>query len=186
MTGYLEAPGSDSADSDPNIQFGPESDATKFRWAGPKDEPQLKILGDRFFVRMENGKLLLTTRVRDRNGAIVVDIVDNKWTISSAQNVSWDKNYLKNALEVKDGRGRVVLQLLLLTDVVRVQGEWWTEDGNGARVLRPYPFDRIRTGPVVVEMTPKFHPDDPHIEPIFKYPSKEYWGEFVDWFKLTQ
>jgi hypothetical protein len=22
------------------------------------------------------------------------------------------------------------------------------------------------------------------IEPIFKYPSKDHWGEFTDWFKL--
>jgi hypothetical protein len=104
--------------------------------------------------------------------------------VNSSETVVWDKNYTKNALEVKDRRGRIALQVLLFADAVRVQGEWWTEDHNGARILRPYPFDRVKTGPVFVMMSPYLHPDEPHIEPIFKYPSKEYWGEFVEWLAL--
>jgi hypothetical protein len=44
-----------------------------------------------FLVKNQGGKLPLTTRVRDSNGAIVVDIIDNKWTVNSSEEVCWDK-----------------------------------------------------------------------------------------------
>lgn len=184
LTGVLKAPtsGQQFDDSDVTLQIGPEADSTRFKWTGPKDRMLWTAVGDKISVRRNNGKLLLTTRVRDLNGAIIVDVVDNKWTVSSAENVSWDKNYSANALEVKDRRGRVVFQVVLMPDAVRIQGEWWTEFGNGARIMRPFPFDRVKTGPIFVMMTALYHPDTPAIEPIFKYPSKEHFGEFVDWF----
>jgi hypothetical protein len=104
--------------------------------------------------------------------------VDNHWTVSKSQSAVWDKNYTSNALEVKDGRGRVVLQVIMLPDRVQIQGEWWHEDGNGGRIVRPFPSDPVKTGPVFVMMTPLFHTDEPHIEPIVKYPSKNHFGEF--------
>jgi hypothetical protein len=188
-SGMLEArasedPNSTACGANPCMQFGPEKDGTTIAWAGLKDLAPMQIVGENFFLKKEHGKLLLTTRVRDSNGSIVVEINDNKWTVNPSEDVSWDKNYSKNALEVKDRRGRIVLQIILFANVVRVQGEWWTENRNGARVLRPYPFQHPQSGPVFIIMSPLNHPDEPHIEPIFKYPSKEHWGEFVDWFRL--
>ena len=60
-----------------------------------------------------------------------------------------------------------MLQIILLADFVRVPGEWWTEDQKGLRVVRPYPFDRKRTGPVWVPMAKgEDYIREPHIEPI--------------------
>jgi len=172
MTGELEVGPSNDLNSKPLVQVGPEADGTKWIIGVPNGDPWITIWGDELLVRKDNGKILITTHVRDRNGSsVVVDIVDNKWTVSSLQNISWDKNYTNNALEVKDGRDRVVFQVVLLPDVVRVQGEWWTEDKRGLRLVRPYPFDRVRTGPVFVEMNGGTYKFEFPIEPIFKYPS---------------
>src|SRR6266850_689260 len=174
LSGELEAPPSDVNFNDSDVKFliGAGLDGTKISWTGGKG-PIFTIAGSKLLIRRENGKLLLSVDVRERgSGAVVVNITDNRWTISSAQNVSWDHNYTRNALEVKDGRGRVVLQVVLMPESVRFQGEWWHEDGNGGRVVRPYPYDPVKTGPVFVIMTPVYHPDVPTIEPIFKYPSK--------------
>jgi hypothetical protein len=171
-------------DSDVKVQIGTGPNGTIISWIGGKKEI-FSIVGDKLLIRRENGKLLLTVDVRERGtGAVIVSITDNKWTVSSAQNVSWDHNYTDNALEVKDGRGRIVLQVVLMPGIVHIQGEWWHEDGSGGRVVQPYPFGSIKgVGSAFVIMTPLYHPDEPSIEPIFKYPSREHWGEYADWFK---
>jgi len=185
LTGELEAPPSNAifADSDVKLQIGAASNGSIFTWTGGNG-PIFNIVGDKLSIHREHGKLLLSVDVREYgSGAVVVSITDNKWRVSSAQNVSWDHNYTRNAFEVKDGRGRVVLQVVLMPETVRFQGEWWHEDGKGGRILRRYPYDAVRTGPMFVIMSSTNHPDEPGIEPIFKYPSKEHWGEFVDWFR---
>jgi hypothetical protein len=60
LSGVLEAEASQDSNSLPVIQFGPESDGTRFAWAGLKDTAQLKVMGENFFVRQDNGKLYLS------------------------------------------------------------------------------------------------------------------------------
>jgi hypothetical protein len=165
------------------IQIGATNDGGTLSWNGGSTKPIFDVVGSKMTARREGGKLLLSVDVRQRaTGAVILSIVDNKWTVSSAQNVVWDKNYTRNALEVKDGRGRVVFQVILAADRIHIQGEWWHEDGSGGRVVRPFPYHRGEQDAEFILMTPKYFPDESAIEPIFKYPSKEYWGEFVDWF----
>jgi hypothetical protein len=42
----------------------------------------------------------------------------------------WDKNYTDDSLEVKDGHGRVVLQVKLLPNIVQIQEEWQWNPGT--------------------------------------------------------
>jgi hypothetical protein len=184
MTGELEVAPSSDPNSPPVISFGPETDGARWTWGGTNGSPMFRMVGDVLILRKSYGKLLITTHVRDRDGKIIVDIVDNKWRVSPDTGISWDKNYTANALEVEDGRGRVVFQIVLRPDAAYIQGEWWNENKVGARVLRPYPFDRSKVGPIFQILTPTYHPDDPRIEPVFKYSSKEHLGEFADWFTL--
>jgi hypothetical protein len=171
--------GTTDAYSKPWVQFGPTADGMKARLDLPNGSPLLSVWGDQLMIRKENGKILVTTHVRDQSGAVVVEITDNKWQVSPLANVCWDKNYTTNALEVRDRRERIVFQIILFPNIVRIQGEWWTEDKRGLRLVRPYPFDHVRTGPVWVTLSPEtLSGYGPQIEPIFQYPSKEHWGEF--------
>jgi len=186
MTGRLIAPTSDEQfdDSNVKIQIGASPDGSVITWTGG-NTPIFNVVGDKLSVHRKNGKLYISTQVRERGttGPVVVNITDNVWTISSEQSVSWDHNYTSNSLEVKDGRGRIVFQVVLTPRTVRIQGEWWNENGNGERIVRPYPYDPVKIGPVLVYLTPFYQTDDPPIEPIFKYPSREHWGEFADWYR---
>lgn len=142
------------------------SEMPGFNTALDRVESKLKL-------RHENGKVLLTTDVHDRFGTLIVNIIDNEWTVSSSQAVAWETNYTNDSLEVKDRRGRVIFQVIFLPDRIKLQGEWWDEYGKGVRFVAT-PTEK---GSEFVLMTPEYHPDEPRIEPIFEYPSDKHFGE---------
>ena len=159
------------------FQIGPNAKAW-FNWTGPKDMPQLRGLGNSLrFDLDDSGKIIANADVRDQSGNLIVEIINNEWRVSNA---AWEKNYTSNALEVKDGRGRIVFQLRL-TDRAEIQLEWWDGSGNGGRIVQqedsPDTPDSAKMGFVIVYMTPVFHPDEPAIKPIFRYPARRYFGQ---------
>jgi len=117
----------------------------------------------------------VTTTIRDGDGHIVADIKGNHWTIYPQ--FCADKNYTDSALEILDDSLHVVLQLQILNDRVRVQGEWWNNEGKGLRVVKS-PVES-KPGGLVLILGPKDKKNDVLIKPIFRYPSKHHWGEFA-------
>jgi hypothetical protein len=143
------------------------------------NSPQINIYDFcKISLRVENGKPLLTTDVRDREGNLVVHMVDNHWEISSFP-LSWEHNYTNSALEVKDKRGFVVFQEVLHNGRIQLLGEWWNEYHQGFRVTDC--IDRNTSKPTicVVVLTDTYHPYEPSITPIFKYPAKDHFGEAI-------
>jgi hypothetical protein len=178
VTGRLKPDRGDR--NDPvKLQIGPNA-KTLFTWTGPNSVSQLGSLGNSIeFDRNKNGELTANTVIRDREGHMLVEIVDNEWRVSSA---AWEKNYTNDALEVKDADGKIVFQLRLFADRAEIQAEWWNKDGKGSRLVqlkdKPESPDSDKKGFVIVMMDTTFHPDDPVIQPIFRYPSKHYFGMF--------
>jgi hypothetical protein len=175
LTGRLR-PDGDANRSDIVFQVGPNA-AGQLDWTGDNN-PQLAALGSYIrFDRNKQGELVVNTVIRDRDGHMLVEIVDNEWRVASS---SWEKNYTKDALEVKDGDGRIVFQLRLLPDRAEIQAEWWNRDGRGKRIvqdkLTPDALDSDKKGLALLDLTPSYHPDEPAIKPIFRYPSKKYFG----------
>ena len=178
LTGRLK-PDSGDPKSEVVFQIGPNAKA-QLTWKGAKNSPQFGGLGSYIeFDRNKDGQLVANTLIRDREGHMLVEIVDNEWRVSSA---AWEKNYTRDSLEVKDGDGRVVFQLRMFADRAEFQAEWWNRDGNGVRFVQvkdhPDSPDSDKRGFQVVVMNPAFHPDDPAIQPLFRYPSKKYFGLF--------
>jgi hypothetical protein len=165
--------------SDVLFQIGPNAKAT-FTWTGKLDE--MKWGNMRNFVSIKrgpSGQLMTNTVIRDHNGNILVEITDNEWRVANA---SWEKNYADDALEVKDARGRIVFQIKLLPDKAEFQAEWWDEYGHGIRLVQvpdPGSSPADKRGFVIVSMTPDHHPDEPTIQPLFRYPSKKYFGQLI-------
>jgi len=129
-------------------------------------------------VRIEWGYKgpLLTTPVRDRNGNLLAEITRNHWRIYPLYCA--DKNYRKDALEIKDSAGHVVLQVRILPDRIRLQGEWWDTQGNGIRLLSP-PNPTPSAGSIVIPLNRQNQHIESLIQPMFEYPSKDHWQEFV-------
>jgi hypothetical protein len=136
---------------------------------------------DKLLVELINEVPALTTELKDKNGKVIVTIERNHWTVNRDQGIVWDKNYSDDALEVKDGRGKVVLQVRALPDRIQVLGEWHSESGDGWRITQDTEADGEHT---LIMPLCCFYDDPPYsIVPIFKYPSSEHWGEFTDEYK---
>lgn len=117
---------------------------------------------------------LFTTTVRDRNGNLVVQVTRNHWHVYPLY--SADKNYSRNSLEVEDSAGHVVLQVQVLPQAIKLQGEWWDTQHSGIRFLAPV----VRTpdaGAVIERLGPLDQKPNSLIQPMFLYPSKDHWGQ---------
>jgi len=140
-----------------------------------KVQPYFKPFEDaEFFVEGGTEGPLISTTVRDRFGNLVVEIKQSHWIVHPPY--SSDKNYTKYAFEVKDSSGHVLLQIRLLPHslAIQVQGEWWNNEGKGLRILKAK--DGLHG--LVIPLGPQNQHNDELIQEIFKYPSKEHWGEF--------
>lgn len=152
--------GKDHSSDLPTLQIGPDG-GTKLVWAGPQGVAAFTAPYDKIDIKMVEGRLHLSTTVRDQNKNLIVEISDNHWIVSSSTAVSWDKNYTDDSLEVKDGHGRVVLQVKLLPSVVQLQTEWdWDLGTKSGGIFEDGKYD-AKNG----------------IKPMFKYPSELHWGE---------
>lgn len=160
----------------PRFQIG--DSGTVFTW---NPNAPLKLFQDaqiRFTVGAD-GSTEITTTVEDREGHAIVDVVKNHWHIDEAAS---DKNYTQNAIEVLDKGGHVVLQIRLLPDRMIVWGEWHNEFDQAAQMTTCPGLENPNTrlpctalfGPAFPEKTNRVH-----VEPMFKYPSREHWGEFA-------
>jgi hypothetical protein len=129
-------------------------------------------------VRIElgrKGQPLFTTHVRDRSGNLIADVTRNHWRVYPLYLA--EKNYTKDALEIEDSAGHVVLQVRILRDRIVLQGEWWDTQGNGVRLVgthAPKP-----PGSLAIRLSRQSQSNDSLIQPMFEYPSKEHWREFV-------
>jgi hypothetical protein len=125
-------------------------------------------------LKLEFGKKgpMMSTTVRDSQGNVVVDVKQNHWIVYPPYCL--DKNYTQDVLEVKDSGGHVALQVRLLPDRVQVQGEWWDNQHQGVRVVA------LKGQAMWIPLGPLNQHLDELIIPIFKYPSKSHWREFMN------
>ncbi|MFZ1204201.1 MAG: hypothetical protein WAN97_07815 [Candidatus Acidiferrales bacterium] len=132
-----------------------------------------------FLIQCGKRGPLISTTVRDRNGNQVVNIERNHWTVYPPY--CSDKNYTKDALEVKDDSGHVLLQIKYAPQErnnmarIQVQGEWWSNEGHGLRIVLAG-----GAGGEVIPLVPQNQHNDALIKPVFKYPSKDFWGDFAN------
>jgi hypothetical protein len=146
--------------------------------SGQKMPPYFAPFQDaNFLVECGQHGVLISTTVRDRNGNLVVNIDKNHWTVYPPYCV--DKNYTKSAFEALDNSKHVLLQIRFAEGDqktlarLQVQGEWWNDEGRGIRVV----FAGGQGGEVI-PLFPQNQHNDALIKPIFKYPSRDFWGDF--------
>jgi hypothetical protein len=123
-------------------------------------------------VELAGDQVLVSTIIRDRSGAVVAEIVRNEWKVNSG-NV-WDRNYSRNALEVRGPTGDVVLQVRLVKDRVQLQAKIYTSEGLGMALVK------VPGRGGAIEYGRPNQPLESIISPIFKYPSDLHLGELVD------
>jgi len=144
------------------------SEAFKTTWTKPLDDMALTI-GE------EDGQLKVTVLLRDIDGRVIAALVDNEWKINHPVK-SFDRNYTKDMLEVKNDNNDVVLQIRLLPDKVQLNGIFYDSDGKGIAI---FPHKRDQAS-IMVLLDKEHPPASGTIKPLFKYPSDLYFGELVD------
>jgi hypothetical protein len=145
-------------------------------YSGPKGSP-LFVFADEnaLTIEMENGDVKVSTTIRDRTGHIVAELTKNEWKVNPHN--TWDRNYSKNALEVKDPTGDIVLQVILLDDRIRFQAKLYDSSGRGVGIGKVRGPEGWGGG---IEITGPAHPNiELKISPIFKYPSDLHLGEMT-------
>jgi hypothetical protein len=125
-------------------------------------------------VEYENGKILLSTFIRDQQGKLIATIDKNHWSVNPNRSICMDKNYTSDSLEVLDGRGHVVLQVRLYPDRLSVQGLWFNDKGIGVELVST-PEKGWRS---LVLKPPRGTDDEILIPELFKYPSTKHWAEW--------
>ena len=130
-----------------SANFVPQGELeTLFQWA---DDP--------IQIWCYDGKLQLTSIVRNKNGEIVVQISGNKFIVNP--NTISDFNYDSRALEVLDKSGDVVFQIIMQKDGVLYCGKFYTLSGTSYAI-----------GTNAFEVRPENTPLETNFEKILLYP----------------
>ena len=119
----------------------------------------------------EDNQVKLSTVVRDRTGEVIAELQKNEWKINP--NKSLDRNYTRDALEVKDASGQIILQVKVLTDRVQLQIKGFDSSGQPFALAKIYGPKGWGLGIF------KEHPEQLKFEPMFRYPSDSHLAEFV-------
>ena len=168
FSGVLDANSRTLLSADAKIQIGDSSTVLQYR--NLSNRPIFKFFGDNILsMRLENGQLKVSSLVRNPHGEVVAELIDNEWKINPQK--VFDKNYTKDALEVRDQDGDVVLQIKLIEDRIHLQFKAYDSNG-GAVVLANNP-----NGPDAILSTQPEEVRNLHITPIFRYPSDLHLGE---------
>lgn len=137
----------------------------------------LKLLN--IAIIQEDGRMKLSAEFRDSSGNLVAEINKNEWIHKSLESdLIWDRNYTNNALEVKDSKGRIILQVIMKEDRIQFQGVIFDVNGKGRAIVeKEHPSKKDFR--CIIQIGVKDN-NFPVIKPIFKYPSNIYLGIYVD------
>jgi hypothetical protein len=127
-----------STSTEPAFVFGD----VVLNWNGASDTPQFELEdGDYFEESMIGGKVNITLQIRDKNGNLIGDIINNHWRIYSPQFIL-DRNFNSNSLEIKDLKGDITFQVRLEGNKVYLAGYFYPKSGNGQKLfIQPWVED---------------------------------------------
>jgi hypothetical protein len=142
---------------------------------GPQGAPFFKF-AENYDLKIDliDGQLKVSTQIRNKKGEMVAELVENEWKVAVPPK-TWDRNYNKNTIEVKDETGSIVLQVRALPDRIQIQGEWWQDEIWGIRLVKAQ-----HGGGHLTIFGPAFRPENAApILPLFRYPSELHLGELI-------
>ncbi|MDD5073029.1 MAG: hypothetical protein PHX64_04990 [Candidatus Omnitrophica bacterium] len=137
------------------------------------------ILGDDLDVKIEKSYLFwklfprsqykLNLTLRNEKNEILAKVKDNVWQRNPI--LTLDKNFTKDALEILDKEGNVILRVRILGDVLDFSGRFYSDTGDGIALC-----ESVEPKGGLMEIKHNGEKLEARIKPIFKYPSAEYPG----------
>jgi hypothetical protein len=130
-------------------------------------------------IRLIDGRLLVSTQIRDDTGGLIAEMKDNEWKHQEAP-VVFDRNYTRDVLEIRDRTGKVALQVANLGSTVELSAIFHCSNGW------TYMVGRIAGEGSAMELR---HPGEPlrsEIPSICDYPSDQHLGSCPSADRLSQ
>ncbi len=97
------------------VNFGSNILSTDYKQIGTQGIDLRKMIdvgsGYPIRIRIEQGKMLVSADIKDAEGRMIAQVIDNKWKINP--NNSYDRNFDNNAFEVIDKQKMPALQIAI-------------------------------------------------------------------------
>ncbi|MBD2753738.1 hypothetical protein [Spirosoma validum] len=158
----------------PTIEIG--DSGTNFELL-PTAEYFFNVEDSKLIINKNNDSLFVSMKFYTPSGDLLAEIVDNEWTLNKEGVL--DRNYTKNALEVRGSNGEIELQIQLLPDRVRLQGIFRGPNGGLSLALVKHPIHGKGAKIIVLQEGEKLIPEN-KIQPMFRYPSDTHLGELIE------
>lgn len=139
------------------------------RWRGPEGAPLITLNDVNLTIVKRLDRVYVTTTIRGSDGNIMAELVENEWKVNPGN--IFDRNYTQKALEIKNPKGQVILQVEALADRIKFQGILYGSDGS-ALALTANPAGGARILPFRGDIE-----KSEEITPMFNYPSELHFGE---------
>jgi hypothetical protein len=120
-------------------------------------------------IRLLNGKLFVSTHIRDGSGSLIAEMKDNEWK-HQQQPAIFDRNYTKDASEIRDGTGKVVLQVANIGNSLDLAAIFHCKNGW------TYMVGPIGGEGSAIELRRPGEPLRSEFPPICDYPSDRHFG----------
>jgi hypothetical protein len=118
-------------------------------------------------IHLIDGRLLVSTQIRDETGSLIAEMKDNEWKQGPA---IFDRNYTRDVLEIRDRTGKVALQVANLGRTVEVSAIFHCPNGW------TYLAGSIAGEGSGIELRRQGQPLTSEIPPICDYPSDLHLG----------
>jgi hypothetical protein len=152
----------------PVLEIG--DSGANFIYTGQKDLPIFKFLERSFLtVRKDEDQIKVSIQIRSRQDGLVAELVHNEWKINPQ--AIFDRNYSKDALEVRDKNGDIVLQVKIKADKVQLQFKSYGSNEDAFAMIK----DPSGDGGLMIKGRQEV--EKAVINPLFKYPSDLHFGE---------
>jgi len=122
-------------------------------------------------LKIADGKLLVSTNIRDEKGTLIAELRDNQWT-HQVRPAIYDRNYNDHVLEIRDADGEVALRVVDFGDAIQVAGIFRCKNG------RSWTIGPAKNGlGGLMETTVPGQGHRYHVPQICEYPSDEKLGQ---------
>lgn len=160
----------------PQFEFGDSGSILTFTETGNTRVLEL-FEANSLVIEVEDGVLKVSCIIRNKNGDVVAKLEGNEWRVKKEK--AFDRNFTKDALEVKDEKGDIVLQIRLKENRIQFQGKLYDSEGKGNGVAIYKVIGPEGPGGLIEFIRPDKPELQMKISPMFKYPSDEHLGELI-------